>query len=105
MARAASPMSIPIARIARMTAVIASRISIACPRSWAKQNSPGRSGASGSSRSFDRLAGDECECFEKILANLEEQFFGAGVARQRIHAGEIDQPLGEGQDVAAQARR
>ena len=58
-------MSIPMARIARMTAVIASRTSMV----------------------YARLARDERQGLEEVLADLEDEVFRAGVARQGVDAG------------------
>src|SRR5262245_35246280 len=87
-ARADAPMSMPLARTARMIAVIASRISSA------------RMGDASS-----RLAGDERQCFEKILADLEDEIFRSGVSRHRVNARNVDEHCGGSEEIPPESSR
>ena len=49
------------------------------------------------------LARDERQRLEQVLADLEQQLFGAGVARQRVDARDVDEQRAGRQRVAREA--
>jgi hypothetical protein len=48
---------------------------------------------------------NESQRLEKILANLEDQFFGACVSRECVDTGQVDEQLAGREEVASKPRR